>query len=281
MKDIGLDTEDGRVDPLAEVRLLNEPENLAIVRAAIHAAGLDSAITPSHLQSIILTLVQQKVQRTSDYERENVVAGFSGDDRRVAPGDIIKAIEKIRSGLQAVSEGFEVLGDARKLTTQNEEQRDQSLRTIQHAILKSVIHDVLCRIPNGCDLEEAAASKLPEYAPYMPDMWAGLFAGAEATASRALEVFQARDFRGPTNTQKQWLVAFIHSLAEIYEAAAGRTAAAPRPSGNVAADWRGPFSRLIAGLWPLTGETEPAPSSGVIKRALETYTSGLPTKPGP
>lgn len=175
------------------------------------------------------------------------------------PTNVKNAILRIGASFTSIGSDLALLMTARRDVGIGEETRAEALEQIQYAILGSIAADLL---------PQALASKFTydEVADAMPsvsnaankqgynDQWAGRFNKVGQRIGTLAASFDGGDFAKPRRTFDIHFTRFIGQLAGIFTIWTGQSARSPDRNANQPQGWRGPFSRFVEAVWPLTPE---------------------------
>jgi hypothetical protein len=236
---------------------------------AIYELGIDSPENASNAHSAIESALAFFQFR-----------GFSTGDSP-SPKAIKKAIKRIARSAENIQADLNLLMMARRDIGINEQTRADSLEQIQHTILGSFVANVLpASIRNKISDDEIAAA-MPTITSTanafgFSSEWEGGFSKLANTANSIADAFTLAELSKPTRTYDVHLARFIGHLAAIFELWTGSAPHSPDRNVNQPSDWRGPFSRFVAAVWPLTpegsgglGNNRRCPTNKQIRKALK------------
>lgn len=252
----------GSWNMIAELRRLNEAASVQAIEAALRSAGVPSSKLSPAVEEVQLALAWQKERRLLVEEQP----------RRLAPKELKETVESIRTGLVSVMEGLDALETAQTSSSPHDTARSLFVGQVRSAVLRAIRDDVLARLEGRTahlDIGDTGAGS---------STWRGLFEHAQEVCGSILFAVNSEDLRAPTRSIDDCFARFIADLAAAYEEATGKAARSSRPGGNVAHGWRGPFARLVAGVWLLADAEKPSPSNERIAAALKARARVLGTQ---
>lgn len=201
------------------------------------------------------------------------------------PAQLRKAIKRIAESARNIESDLELIMMARRGTQAGEATRADTLQQIQHAILGSIAANAIPSALRRTTTYDEIADTMPtaELLSFS-NVWIGGFANIAHDVEKLHAAFEADAFARPTNVIDDHFAAFIGRLAAIYEEVKGEVPHAPDPSESMSSDWRGPFPRFVAAVWPLTpegsgghGDNRRCPSNKRIREGLR-HSAGLLTE---
>lgn len=175
------------------------------------------------------------------------------------PRQLAKAIERIAKSMRNIETDLHLLALARRDIGLGEQQRADSLQQIQHAILGSIAADILPTSLTRKFSNDEIAETMPTYSQTLDRMefsfnYSGGFTKVADTVDRLAATFVSSELKKPTKGYDLNFTRFIGQLGGIFNQWIGEPPHAPDRNSNQGADWRGPFSRFVAAVWPLTPE---------------------------
>lgn len=213
--------------------------------------------------------------RIDEFVDRILIAGFEAGIRPAPPGargkptEIIAAIEMVADALDRLDRGLRVIDTARRSTAVSAAARSDALRRAHEDVLRAIGGAVASALPTATIRDVDLAASFPSYAPVgWTNPWRGAFDRA-AGQVRAIETaVSTEDLRTPKGAD-EWTDRLISILASIYADATGRKPSPyARGGDSTNPDWKPPFCRFVADLWPLWHDTDP-PSGASLRRALE------------
>lgn len=198
----------------------------------------------------------------------------------LTPSQIRSGLRRIASNLREIQNDLNSLMVARRDFGIGESVRNSSLEQIQLTMLGSIAANILPSSLTNKFTDEDIADAMPivfqtEGSLGFTNTWAGGFNRVAKVADDLADAFEPLDLSKPTRAHDLNLVQFIGCLGEIFTHWTGQKARSPERNANQAVDWRGPFSRFVEAVWPLTpdasgtiGENRRCPTNKVIRGAL-------------
>jgi hypothetical protein len=196
------------------------------------------------------------------------------------PAKIKRALKSIASSMTNIERDLNLLMMARRGAGIGEVERSDSLEQIQHAILGSIAANILPSSLTYKFTDEDIVGAMPSTTQSIgrngfTNSWVGGFTKVAHTAEVLAEAFDDSELSKPTRSYDIYFVRFIWQLSVIYSRFSGKVAHAPDRNATQACDWRGPFSRFVEAVWPLTpegsgglGNNRRCPTNKKIREAL-------------
>jgi hypothetical protein len=197
------------------------------------------------------------------------------------PTNIIDSIEKIADALNRIDFELSIISMARNGVGINDHNRQKSLKFVHEEILKSILNRALPATLASkfteSEIEQAMPIKFRDQNTWiMSDPWNCRFSLAASSIRNIAERINGAELASPSRQPDVDFVSFISRLGTIFQQWTGTVPASPDPNSNQNDDWRGPFGRFVAAVWPLTpegsgglGESRDCPSNKRIRKALK------------
>ena len=272
---------DSGADPAAELASANETE---IIRASIaQNQGLET-----------LTIIDQIIRAMTELgvhgETEAASVGRQIDNALVAfkfrgfptgaaptPAKIRKAIKRIADSAKTIESELNMIMSARRGAGGKDEPRALALAQIQHLILGSIADNALPAPLRAKFTDDDIADVMPSASLLtFNNQWNGGFERIGLAAQKVHDAFPASELKNPPRVVDPSFADFIGRLGAIYQDVTGQAPHAPDRNANQPDGWRGPFSRFVEAVWPLTpegsgglGSNRRCPSNRKIRDALD------------
>lgn len=176
-----------------------------------------------------------------------------------APKKLKKAVSRIAASMRNMESDLNLLMMARRDIGIGEEKRAEALEQMLHAILRSIAAYILPASLTARFTADEITDALPTVSGSINTQgfsngWAVGFDRVARTADKLASAFDQSDLSKPSQTFDIHFTRFIGQLASIYAKWTGKKARAPDRNATQPPDWRGPFSRFVEAIWPLTPE---------------------------
>lgn len=176
-----------------------------------------------------------------------------------SPKRIKKAMQRIAVSMGHIESDLNLLMMARRDIGIGEQERADSILQMQHAILGSIAAHVLPTSLSSKFSDDEIADSMPSVEQSFgksgfKNDWTHGFARVAHIAQKLANTFAPAELSKPPRNHDIHFTRFIGHLGDIYERWTGLEAHAPDRNANQESDWRGPFSRFVAAVWPLTAE---------------------------
>lgn len=197
------------------------------------------------------------------------------------PAQIKKALKSIASSMTQIESDLNVLMMARRDIGIGEDERAASLEQMQRTILGSIAANILPPALTHKFTDEEIADAMPSTTQSkgqwgFSNAWNGGFTKVAHTADALAEAFGPSELSKPTRVYDIHIARFIGQLGGIFTQWTGQVPHAPDRNANQTTGWRGPFSRFVDAVWPLTpegsgglGNNRRCPTNKVIRAALK------------